>query len=235
MPIGLFSEGNTRYILEARESDGACCYRKYCSEDRWNYMFGLIPESECGVAFRSRHIATDADKRLPIVARHKVCTYISREFQKLMGIDPIPERRINRQIRARHGRPGAVQQTGDDRKLLPPQYLTYVDPETLPGQLRPSVNSLELSEEERSEMLTASNFPSSERPPDDFDMEAWKGGKNFETPEDLLLSKPQEPDLVPMAAASAEGGAKGFSDQLVEFGERDESRSERQQREHGGE
>lgn len=230
MPIGYFSEGNTRYVLEARESNGACVYRKFTNEDRWNYLFGLIPSTECGIHFRSRPIDSDKDKRLSLIARPNVCTYISREYCKLQGKDPIPERRMNRKILSRHGRPGAVQQTFQDRVLMPPQLLEFVDPETLEGQLRPSRDSLKISDELRAEMLANSTLPSAEKAPEGFNLEDWIAGGDFEIPEEILLSKPEGPDMTPSEAA-ASGSAKGFEDQLVEFGERDESRSERQTRE----
>lgn len=229
MPIGYFSEGKTRYILEAREADGGCVYRKFTDEDRWNYMFGLIPASQCGVNFRSRPISSDSDKRLSLIGKPNVCTYISREYQKLMGIDPIPERRMNKKILARHGRPGQVHQTSSDRKLMPPKLLSFVDPETLPGQLRPSRDTLAISAEQREEMLANATLPSAEKPPKDFDMDAWIAGGDFDIPEGALLDEPEAPDLVASVAASAGGDAAGLSGQLVEFGER-ESRSERQKR-----
>lgn len=230
MPIGYFSEGKTRYILEARQADGACVYRKFTDEDRWNYMFGLIPPSECGIHFRSRPIESDSDKRLSLIGRPNVCNYISREYTKLQGIDPIPERRMNKKILARHGRPGQVHQTSGDRTLLPPKLLPFVDPETLPGQLRPSRDSLSLSDEQREEMLANSTLPSAEKPPKDFDMDGWLAGGDFEIPAGTLLEEPASPDMAASAAAIAGGDASGLSGQLVEFGEREESRSERQKR-----
>lgn len=224
MPFGYFSDGNSRYIAEARQADGTLIYRKYTSSDRWNYLFNLIPETECGCVFRARTITTEEDKRLGVVAKKKILPYISRELMKLMGKDPIPERARNQRILANYGREGSVVETDNERKPLGPQLAEVVDPETLPGAYKPVTNSMELSDEIRKELLEAHQFPQSEAAPDEFDMEAFKSG-NLHVPESIVREEPMQPPRE-MADAMAAAPASPIDDQFAVEGEK-EPRSSR--------
>ena len=224
MPIGYFSEGVTRYILEARDQEGRCVYRKYTDEDRWNYFFNLIPPTQCGIHFRSRAIESDRDTRFSLIARPNVCTYISREFMKLQGKDPIPERRRNEQMLKTYGRRGFVNETYEDRSLMPPKLEEFVDPETVEGQLVPSEDMLDIADDVRAQMIANSSLPSAEKAPEGFNMEEWLEGNNFETPEELR-TEPQSPDPVP-ALATAE--ADDYADQLIPHAPLDERETHNQ-------
>lgn len=210
--VGYFSEGKSRYILEARDKDGRCLYRKFSGSDQRNYLFSMIPPTQCGIRFVSRSIASDRDKRLPIIYDKKTGAYITRELSKLLGIDPVPERAQNAAAVRRYQMrlagqlpPGTmlVSRTTGDKSLMPPKLLPVIDPDNVPGELKPSRDTMTISEETRKAIFSQTRFPSAEQAPEGFDMDAWLRGDSIEMPDEMLQAKPMGPDPTIALAASA--------------------------------
>lgn len=222
MPIGFFSEGKTRYVLECRDKTGKCLYRKFTDEDRWNYLFNLIPPTTAGHRFRSFTIETDKQKRLRLVSHPQVRHYISRELTKLQGQDVNPERTLNQRTLAQYRAKGAVHQTMGNKDKAPPKMLKEHDVEKDPEELQPVRDTRDMVDDERLKELQRASFPIEEEAPKEFDMEKWLEG-DMEIPEDLIAEDPQAPDLTPQQMLAH--GSSGFADQRAVEGEK-EVRSE---------
>lgn len=219
MPIGYYSEGRTRYVLEARDADGRCHYRKFTDEDRIHYLFGLIPDTTGGVVFRSHPIAHDWQKRLPLIAKKQATSYISRELTKLQGGDPVPERAANAARIARAQQNGQVHQTYSDRKPMRVKIVPEPDPEGVPGEWQPVKNAMAMSEDVRLQLVKIGGLPQEEEPPEGFNMEAWKKG-DFAIPESGLLDEPAAPAPSEVAAAALTPGEEPYADQRAVQGEK---------------
>ncbi len=177
--IGLFQEKYSRYILECRDQDGNCVYRKFTGDDRMNFLFNKIPETKTGHMFRSRPIE-DKDKNRPPLAEPLACHYISRELCKLEGRAINPEKdRNDRTMRDHNRKTGALHRVHKDLSRMPLRSQLVREPDYTvdPKEWQPSQDGLEIRELIKGQIPDAAAFPVEEVAPKGFKMDDWKDGK----------------------------------------------------------